>query len=163
MENAGIENEDRRRRTILASDLALHTDIIQVTRYTHSCKVTMSSVDSVAAILEKARHVINRREVIVEQYRGLAEHQWLFLKGKFKVTLKGLRVDLEPVDLYKMLEQVFAGCGRYSDIELRTRSRKLTGVAVIDFIKKGDARQAMKIAREVLNCQAFRIRSKTRP
>ncbi|GKA71286.1 nucleotide-binding alpha-beta plait domain-containing protein, partial [Tanacetum coccineum] len=92
-----------------------------------------------------ARHVINEHEVTVEQYRGEAEHQWLFLRGKFKVMLKGLNVCLQPVHLYQQLEKVFARCGRYSDINLISdHNGKLTGVAVIDFITKGDARQAMK-------------------
>nr|GEY29160.1 hypothetical protein [Tanacetum cinerariifolium] len=99
MENAMINNEDRMRRTILASDLALHTvenvayiNDMRNGRYTHSCK-----------ILEKACHFINGREVTVEQYRGLAGQQWLFLEGKFKVKLEGIPVDLHASKLYKIL------------------------------------------------------------
>ncbi|PWA37524.1 nucleotide-binding alpha-beta plait domain-containing protein [Artemisia annua] len=169
-------------QTILVSDLSFFTDNAAITAYftkfgvvekvgfilsrdgtyTRCCMVRMVSVDSVATILEKARHFIDMRGVSVEQYRGRDEHQWIYLKGKFKVTIKGLEVNLCASDLYKKLENAFVGCGRYSEIHLmEDHNGSLTGVAVIDFIKKSDIRQALKIAREDLHCVAFR--SKTDP
>nr|GEY38566.1 hypothetical protein [Tanacetum cinerariifolium] len=72
--------------------------------------------------MEKACHFINGREVTVEQYRGLAGHQWLFLEGKFKVKLEGSQSTYTcPSSIRYWLEQVFVGCGR---------------VDVVDFIKK---------------------------
>nr|GFB00128.1 hypothetical protein [Tanacetum cinerariifolium] len=147
----------------LVEELAFIHALAHGIMYTRSCKVKMASVDSVAANLEKPRHFIEKRLVTIEPYQGEAEHQWLYVRGKFKVKLKGLEVNLNECELYEILEKTFAGCGRYSEIHLMKNRRSLTGVAVIDFIKKGDIRQALKIAREELKCEAFRIRSRTRP
>nr|GEU45813.1 hypothetical protein [Tanacetum cinerariifolium] len=50
----------------------------------------MVLVESVAAILEKACHFIDMRGMSVEQYQRKNEHQWIYLKGKFKVTIKAI-------------------------------------------------------------------------
>nr|GEU71920.1 nucleotide-binding alpha-beta plait domain-containing protein [Tanacetum cinerariifolium] len=45
---------------------------------------------------------------------------------------------------------------------MKDHNGSLTGVAVIDFIKKSDIRQALKIAREDLQCVAFRSKNDPR-
>ncbi|MFS7932804.1 putative nucleotide-binding alpha-beta plait domain superfamily, RNA-binding domain superfamily [Helianthus anomalus] len=125
--------------------------------YTRSCEVAMQSTESVTKILEMPQHVIDEREVTVEPYLGREAHGWLFLKGKYKITLSGFDVSQHESVVYKKLEKAFTNCSRYSEIWLlRKPNKSLSGVAEIDFINEEDIPKALKIAREELNCNARR-------